>query len=329
METNDEVLEYGIRKYQIDKLRLPGDWPRILDSKAAQEQAGSIDAVGLIHHPVVRKSDRLVICGHTRIAGLMLLGETHVQAKVIECNDEHVEAMRSHENSERTHDPAGQRSARQARLAEISQELSEDGEVRTERKLGTEARDRLANEEGIKRRSIHQNDWRQRQRQAKLDAEQAELRADPVDDRGMEMDDAFLVQLGLVRRRLREALAKMTSAITSLRAMKSQGLPFSHATIDELAERMGAIAADVSAESPRTLCYYCRALGGVVEDCADCKSTGWMSNRACEDAGEIPPGLADDSNPAVMYRGEIVTVDEYLKTHAPEEPEEDLDALWS
>jgi ParB-like chromosome segregation protein Spo0J len=329
METSNEVVEFGLRKYKINTLRLPGDWPRILESQPAQDQAESIRTVGLIHYPVVRKSDRLVICGHTRLAGLMILGETHVQAKVIECNDEQVEAMRSHENSERAHDPVAQRAARKARLAEIAEEISEDGQARTERKLGTEARDALADEEGIKRASVHQYEWRQRQRELKAAEEAAELRADPVADRGMEMDDAFLVQLGLVRRRVREAKAKMTSAVTTLRAMKTQGLPFSHGKIDELAKRMVAMATDVANESPRTLCYFCRALRGIVEDCADCKSTGWLSTRALADAGGIPPALADDDNPAVLYRGDIVTVDDYLRAHAPQEPEEDLDALWS
>lgn len=326
----NELIEFGVRKYRIGLLCLPGDWQRILDSPAAQEQAESIQRVGLIHHPVVRRSDRLLICGHTRIAGLVILGETHVQAKVIECSDEHVKAMRSEENSERAHDPDAQRVAREQRLAEVTQEIVDGGvDNRTEWSVKAEARGIVAEEAGIKRESLHQGEWRERERQKKIEAEQAELRAHPVDDRGMEMDDAFLVQLGLVRKRLRDAAAKMKSATATLRTMKAQSLPFSHITIDELAERIANVAADVAAESPRTLCHFCRALAGVVENCADCRSTGWLSRRAFDDAGEIPPALADDENPAVMYRGDIVTVDDYLKAHAPEEPDEDLEALWS
>ncbi len=324
-----EVTEYGLRKYKIDKLRLPGDWRRILESDAAKEQAASIGTVGLIHHPVVRQSDRLLICGHTRTAGLVILGETHVQAKVIECSDEHVSAMRSHENSERTHNPTQQRLDREARLAEITEELSGDGEARNRKALGAAALGQLAKEEGVKPKAIYQQDWRERERQKKIAAEQAELLADPIDDRGMEMDGAFLVQLGLVRKRLRDAVAKVASAVTTLRTMKTQGLPFSHGVIDEIATGLQTAAKDIAIEAPRTLCFYCRALAGVVEDCADCRSTGWMSARACSDAGSIPHALADDENPAVMFRGDIVTVDEYLKAHAPEEPDEDLDALWS
>lgn len=331
-----EPIEFGVRKYRIGLLRLPGDWQRILDSPAAQEQAESIRRVGLIHHPVVRRSDRLLICGHTRIAGLVILGETHVNAKVIECSDEHVEAMRAEENSERTHDPEAQRMAREAReerIVEVTQEIVDAGvENRSEWSVKAEARGVVAEEAGIKRKSLHQSDWRERERQKKLEAEQAALLANPVNDRGMEMDPAFLVQLGLVRKRVNDAKAKVTSAVTTLRTMKTQGLPFSHGVIDELVVGLQIVAKDIAIEAPRTLCYYCRALRGVVEGCADCKSTGWMSSRACEDAGEIPHALADDENPAVMYRGEIVTVDAYLEANAPEEPEEpeeDLDALWS
>ncbi len=329
---SEEVIDYGIKRYKIDKLKLPGDWKKILKSRQAREQAGSIHRVGLIHHPTVRKSDKLLICGQYRTAGLVVLEETHVEAKVIECSDEHVTAMRLEENSERRHDPAEQRAARARRLDQIVQEVeAEEPQLDNrgrKRAAMTVALERQAEELGITKHSLHQATWREKKREARDQLERESMATDPVDDRGMEMDEAFAMQLSLVRRRVADAHNKLVSAAASLKAIKSQGLPFSHVIVDELRERTNTLAEDVATHKPISLCYFCRALAGVVEQCNDCHCTGWLSQHDIDNTGDIPPGLRNDEEPAVMHQGSIVLVDDYMKTHDLE-PDVDLDELWA
>ncbi len=330
--SEEEVIDYGIRKYRIEKLKLPGDWKKILKSRQAREQAASIHRVGLIHHPTVRKSDKLLICGQYRTAGLVVLEETHVEAKVIECSDEHVNAMRLEENSERRHDPAEQRASRAKRLDQIVQEVEAEEPQRDargrKRAAMTVALERQAEELGIAKHSLQQASWRDKKREERNRLERESMATDPVDDRGMEMDEAFAMQLSLVRRRVADTYNKLISAAASLRAIKSQGLPFSHVIVDELRERANTLAEDVAAHKPTTLCYFCRAITGVVEQCNDCRSTGWLSQHDLDNAGDIPPDLRNDEEPAVMHQGNIVSVDDYMKTHDLE-PDVDLDELWA
>ncbi len=328
----NEVIEFGLKKLKISALILPGDWKEILASEQAREQAESIQRVGLIHPPTVRKSDKVLICGAYRTAGLVLLETEYVHAKVIECNDEHVKAMRSEENSERRHDPEAQREARRKRLAEIVAEVVSEGPPETEtgrkRSVTAVALERQADELGVKTTSLYQATYRDRQRAAK-DEEKRNLKEHPpVNDRGMELDEAFSSQLLIVRQRVLAAKSKVLAAATSFASMKGHGLPFSHKVETEYVERLHTLAADIALETPITLCPYCRALAGVVENCNNCRCTGWLSQRDLDEGGEIPIPLLDDEEPAVLYQGSFVTVDDYLATHAPE-PEEDLDALWA
>lgn len=339
----DEIVEFGLKTLKIKKLKLPGDWSKILSSPHALEQAESIAEVGLIHYPTVRRSDKLLICGCHRVAGLSIRGETDVRARVIECSDELVEAMRSHENSERTHDVAAKqraRDARKRRLAalteEVAKEVAKKGPVLDEggraRSIAAVAQERHAEELGLKKQTLYQQQWRERKRAEEAKRRDDLLRKSPINDRGMEMDDEFFMQLAIVKKRTEDARGRLTSAANSLVSLKRQGLPFSDAVLERLCDDLKTVSAAIGGEAPTTLCPWCRAIAGVVESCNDCNCTGWMGTRGLEDSGDIPHELLDDEEPAVMFRGGIMTVEDYLRIHGgeedPSDEEDEVAALW-
>lgn len=329
----DEIQVFGLRDLKIDKLKLPGNWREILASPEATDRGISIANVGMIQNPVVRKSDKLLICGAYRVAGVVLQGGSKVTVKLVECSDEQVEAMRLDENIERRHDPDMQRTLREKRMAELTKANTEtptrddDGRIVSPQRA---ARKQLAKELGITPKSLRQAEWRARKASKEVGAvDEAPI----IHLRGMELDTQYLEQVAIVMKHIAAAKKKALGAVNHFSQILKLGVPFSQEAAKGICEQLTAISWALGREMPFSVCPYCRCLGGVVADCVTCHSTGWVTAVVIE---ETTPDLLDDEHPRILYRDVVITVEDYVGPAPPDEPDEpdeagegDLADLWT
>lgn len=111
------------------------------------------------------------------------------------------------------------------------------------------------------------------------------------DTMGMELDQEFATIV-------REQQCKVDAACAATRALAKQvrGLDFGTERLDEL-------EGDLVAVYPRCICHSCK---GAVDHCVMCDGTSWIP----ELPRKVDPRLLDAENIHVVYKGEIVLLDE-------------------
>lgn len=288
----------ALKEVRIDKLLLPGDWVEILAHKDVAARAKSIHEVGLIHEPVVRRSDMKLLAGRHRVAAHVFNGEETCVVKLVDCTDEEALDIEEVENIERRHSPKEQSELRMRRLDRLEKLAA--AEMEAQRALEeahgkipspgrpksprAEARRRMAEEEGISESSVRNREMRHRKREeaeraARDEAERERAKRkeqrEAVDDLGMELEEEFAAKLGAMKRLAidcRKRMANVRGAITRLRNAE---LPVDHGDLERILAAADSMTAALKRLEPTHVCPYCKGVGGVQESCGGCAGKGW------------------------------------------------------
>lgn len=308
-------MKAKLAEVSIADLQLPDD----IMHRSVDHLTSSIGELGVIQEPVVRESDKLLICGADRIAALLRLGEQRAQVKLVEVTDERVARMRVDENLRRRSMPPVD--VVEETIEELAATMEDDprqpgkrGRIKGAKR---KAREVVASKLGVQEASLRRRIERRRKRgepppppKEKKDA------PPPIKCIGMEVDRSFLSHAASIQRAVASAadtIARATAALAPL-----EELPFPSPVLQTLRGKLRTLRVEVLGWRPTSLCPYCKGLGGVQDDCAACQTKGWLP--ACRENG-VPERLWDEQAPMVQVAGHLKAIEDVT------EPEEEA-GVW-
>lgn len=312
----------------IATLRLPGDWRKTLDDPGVPAMAESQKWVGIIHEPMVRERDKLLVCGSRRVAGALHNGQESIVCKLVDCTDEEVEVLRLIENGYREHMTADKRAELVNSLAErialLRHEKGKETLQEPRRKKGrlkmprTVAREIIAQATGrtpeAQRKSEQRFEKKQRAKEAAIDPD-ADL---GINAPWADLDDDFKRRTNKVVRQTHEAATLLSRAVGALTAIVESGLPVHQARLNRLREDVALCSKTLRGLSPSDLCPFCKGIERVQANCGGCAGTGYITANQREG---VPKELWEVGEAAVVYeKGKMVPFESYF----PAEPATDL-----
>lgn len=339
----------GYEEVLIADIQKPDNWKYILASEEAEARGRSIEQVGNIHEPMVRKSDMQLVAGCRRLAGMVRVGWTTCTVKLIECDDARLQELRDIENIERRHDPEWQAEIRKRLIDRYEREEAErvaaqKASGQWKRKRGREpsprrlAQRKAAKDLGVDPRSLERQEMRDRQRKRRHKelGKVAHTEPEPPKDfhsLGMEVDRAFLGQVGMVQQYIRTAHSRLAIAQRELTKLANSEMPFPPSRIERMKTQIRETSHMVGGMMPVSLCPYCKGLEGAQDHCAGCFTTGFITKNQNE---HIPEELLDEEHPKVMVQGTLYGVEEWLvqyhgyedHLHQQSEPDEPEGDPW-
>lgn len=322
----------GHKTLPIDKLILPDHWKAVLASEHSQDIGQSMEEVGQIQDPVVRKRDNKVLVGLHRIAGRKRHGHTDVYVKLVECTDAEGEAMSLAENLKRRHDPEWQWRLREHYVAALEREEAQKiakGEVERKRGPRPSARSlamkRAAAEFGVSQDALRKQTERKKKPSPKpypdpVSAKEVGQAGTPAeapryanfDPLGMEVDKPFLAQAAQVQDYVNAAAKKVMMGLRELGKLENSELPFPSSRLDRLRQVTRETHHMLKGAVPVSLCPFCKGLDGAQEQCAGCQRVGYITQ---DQFANVPEELLDEYEPKVIVQGVTYTVEEWAAHH--------------
>ena len=325
----------GFQEVRIERLNLQGNFRERLESPRVFERAKSIQRLGILSEPMVRKRDMRVIYGHDRIAGAIRAGLVEVKCKLVECTDEELFEIELTENVQRRHDSvaANKNLDRLLELYEgqvveadpekipvpLLESRGVSGRAKTARGI---ARVRVSAELGIKPESVRRREVRGKVREKwakkKKEADEKLTPAPVINMLGMEVTEEFIAETVKVHQLLQRVVVHLTSAQAALTAAGNTGAAIPVARRTRLYEEIHAVAAMARSYLPVSLCPYCKGLPQLQESCTACVNSGWLSAGA---AAGVPKDLWLEGDKAVVnYRGSLKPIATVLRDLGISEP---------
>lgn len=320
----------GIREIEIAKMKLPGDFRKVVDSEEASLIAASVREFGvLLHDPWVRKSDSLLVFGTRRVASHVKLGKSRVLCKIVECSDDEVELVRYAENWHREHDGRKQREVEGKWLALLTKmEEAKPIEDPLERKAPkTRARESLAEKIGIRPESIRMREYREQlKNRAPRDKKIAPLSGMLMETFGLSLPDNFQKRVGEVHLRITDSAKRVALALAGITVLEESGLPISEVKLENVRQELKEASDKLRALLPYCVCPYCKANETVMAECAGCTKTGYITKTQAEG---VPDELWKSDEPLVVFRGFKKKLSEFgfareVKPPPPQEEEIEL-----
>ena len=314
----------GLKEVKISNLKLPGNWAEYLESEEVQERAKSIERHGLIHEPLVRKSDMSLIVGRRRVAAHVVNGEDTVMVKLIECTDQEAEELELVENLERHHASPGEQRKLTVALVDLYERLEKGkpavklpGKKRGRKKTPRgRAREIVAEQIGIEPESVRRAEVRERSSQ-KDDAEDA---PSPILLWTLEVDDAYMEAMRDIQANISRALGKLRDVRKFLMAIQTND----HAQSDRMEpilEALTELRKRIEGHRPVSLCPACKYLDEYSHNCAACAGTGWATETQFSNAPkELTEG--QDMVMRVLHKGKFIELDDYSEPELEEAQEE-------
>lgn len=318
----------GFKTIPLTTIVLPGDFRSRLELDHVREKSKSIEQVGLLHEPIVRKADMRLLAGEDRVAAMYLLctergDEPRCLVKLVECTDEEAQDVRDHENVYRRHDLAEQR----ATLARIVERKAEQIAIANAPKCAnpkhegmgrpklptTIAREQVAKALNTSPRAIEAAIHR---------FEQQQMATRPVHERpkpvptiktlGIELGQEWLDEVTTIQAHLTACANRLRSAqvdLTAVRDMHGGTQPaYPQARLNRLYELIHAAAFEVRAAIPESLCPFCKGLSGIQEECAACVTLGFVTGQQM---AQVPAELLVEGPEArVLHHGRTWLVSE-------------------
>ena len=322
----------GLREVKLGEIRKPGNWLEILDSPEVEAKARSIAGIGLIHEPVVRFSDKRIVCGRRRIAAKEKLRAKTMMVKMVECSDHELEVWSAAENAERSHSVQDQMAA----VAELMRLLSKEkleadpglritGPGRSKSAHGI-ARAEVAEALGLKVKTIAQREYRNRVKNARPqqlrdenipapDADSTFPEDDPILSPWVELEDVFKKKVRRVQRAVDDVDEHLIQALGMLTKIKSQGLPCHVDRIDRIHEDLAFLGAAVRGLRPTSLCPWCKGVDEIQATCTACRASGYIT-KAQEEG--VPKELMAITDPIVICLGQQKKLSEFFPVETPE-----------
>jgi ParB-like chromosome segregation protein Spo0J len=292
----------GLKEVPLSTVRLPGDFKKRLDAPHVAERAKSLEGVGLIHEPLVRRKGKQweVIAGLDRIAAHFVAKRESVSVKVVECTDAEVMKIRREENVQRRHDKEEQSRLMTELLEQYTSE--EEDRIDSPKKARAKARERVAAELGLSPETIRKKEWEAEQK--------TEPVGPPIKTLGMSLSEDFAKKVALAQRGIdaTEALLKRAQSTVTTMA-KELGLAFPQARLERLREEIHAQASHCRGLRPVSLCPWCKGLDGVQEGCGACFGTGFIT---ASQENAVPAELLNEAIPVVLVDGNYEDVHEFL-----------------
>jgi hypothetical protein len=322
----------GIKRVKIDALKLPGNWHKLVASEETGRRARSIDREGLIHEPLVRKSDMRVVAGRQRIAAYASLGREEIEVKFIEATDHECARLEIAENLERRQYESGEINKLTKQLVDLC-EMEETetpvpppkrgpGRPRTPR---SPARERVAQQRNVKPESVRKAEQRAKAAEQAAAAE-SELAANeplrsPIDLLGMAVDDQFIAQVTLVCQLVTDAMrhAKASQACLSHLA-NSDMAPIQTGALDVVREKVADAIDRIKGHVPKMLCPSCKGIEVLVANCVSCHGTAYVTESQLD---FIPKELLDPDDPKVLVGRKFEPLSKYLPDEPPAEEQVD------
>lgn len=323
----------GFKTVAIKRLTLAGDIRARLEAPHVYERSQSIKRLGLLHPPVVRKSDMRVCSGNDRIAAMLLLGETEVLVQLVECTDKELAEVEAAENCQRRHSNEEARNWQRRLLALYEEMVSEQPQAitadqkynagKSSRGIKRQAVERLARETGVKPDTVK----KRLQRGRKADKKRQDLHAQVTGEAppafedlellGMDVDEAFVRDMTQVVRHIGDLGVRLTAARNAMGILLKASLPLPTAKFVRMAEDLSALAAAMRGAKPVALCPYCKGLPTIQEQCVGCVRTGWV---CADQAPGIPSQLwAKGPRAVVVQHGkERLVLDVIAELQEPE-----------
>lgn len=298
----------GYRKMEIRNMVLPGNFRKLQQTEAVKLRAKSVEALGLLQAPLVRKSDKQVVFGVRRLAACELAGRHLVEVRLVECSDEELGLLRAAENYDREHNEAAAAAAITDLVDYYTEQIRKEGGFpQPEEKRGRpltergEARRRVAAATGKTENAVRQAEHRERQEKK---------RSEPVPTIsiatfGMEMDPDWIAEVAETVKVLEAVYQQLVTAQGAMTGLVKAELGMSPMLLANVRNRIHDAASFLAGELPTSICPYCK---GVVEGCATCAGFGVVGKRLVERSDQE---LLDSHELKVAVEGKIIPIDDY------------------
>lgn len=313
---------------KLAQLQLPGDLRRRLETQNVADLAEGLKKWGdFIHSPLIRESDKRVICGRDRLAAAQKAGLASIEVKLCEATDDEAAELELVENIHRRRDPQEESDQRQVYLALLEKRAAD--EQAADPKPGRPASPRgvaraeLAAKAGVSARSIARQDQRAAQKQraeqigdtvAELpsasggwgeDEEEAEL-PPAVELLGTQPTIYFLEAVGAVQELLDEADAQMRLVQSTLTKLQKVALALPEGRWQRLYRGAHALAHDVRAARPVSVCPFCKLVTSLQQACTACATNGYVVE---DQTASVPKELLDVDAHLVACRGRFMPIE--------------------
>lgn len=309
----------GVEETKIEDL-LPANWEELIGEDEVRLRAGSIEILGQLQEPMVRKRDLALVFGLRRILAHKLLGYVRVKVKMVDCTDEELLMAKKAENAEREHSKAKASRAITELIEFYDRKLQDMGgapsAVRSPRggrprSTRGEARRKVAEITGRSEAAIRQYEYAerrakrsQRRTAAALDIDPSELAdpTEPLETWGMELEPDFLMSIAQVRKVYAHTLRQLAASKARFTRLSRTDVPLQQGAIGRAKLALEEAHGLISSMAPVALCPYCKALPELLPRCATCLGTGYVGKRTIEVTPDELKGLA------VMVDGKPVSV---------------------
>ena len=299
----------GWEEVPFAKLKYPGDWKKRLSDPAVPVHAKSQEVVGIIHEPLVRKSDWRLVLGCRRVAGALYRGEEGTVFKLVDCTDEEAELLALFENAHREH----MSSADQKRLIDLIAEKMAILHTEREKETITESpkkkRGRMKLPRTMARELIQEATGRTKEAQRKAEQrvkEQHKELAAKVDhdaDIGIrspwaDLDDDFRKATNEVVKMTHEAGQLLSRTLGRLTMLTDSGHPLHKGRLNQVKEEIAMAAKALRGLIPTCLCPYCKGVEKLQKaPCLACFGSGYITE---DQEGNVPKELWEVDDQAVV-----------------------------
>lgn len=323
------MIVLGVRSVKLAQLQMPGDLRRRLETANVADLC--VDLVKwerFIHDPLIRESDMRIVCGRDRLAAAVKARRDAIEVKMCDCTDSEAEELELVENIKRRRDPQEESDMRQAYLALLEKRAADEqapraGSGRTPTPRGV-ARAELAEKLGISRRALEKQDKAiaDKQRDVQIsdsvrenpearqggwgeDEEEAEL-PPAVELLGTQPTIYFLEAVGAVQELLDEADAQMRLVQGVLTKLQKVALALPEGRWQRLYRGAHALAHDVRAARPVSVCPFCKLVTSLQQACTACATNGYVVE---DQTASVPKELLDVDAHLVACRGRFMPIE--------------------
>lgn len=288
----------GEKVLPLAKMVLPGDIRQRTLSPHVQRLAQSIDQLGPINCPTVRKdgSRYVLLAGRDRVAAHIILQRPEVRCVVVRCADQEAIMLELAENAHRRNVDIAEMDELCRRIDEAREkQLTEPDMPKSKKSRQARAVERIAKEAGVDAKLLRR-EWRKRADRAEAEEEKPiEVK---LQDIGMPLDDGFKEKVGQIQRRAMAARDFAVKVKAMLHSMAVLPVPNIHRRkAEELAAELTGLCERLF---PAALCPYCKGVAGVQETCALCHMQGWIPQAVIE---TVPDKFWDRVDRIVMVAG--------------------------
>lgn len=288
----------GEKVLPLAKMVLPGDIRQRTLSPHVQRLAQSIDQLGPINCPTVRKdgSRYVLLAGRDRVAAHIILQRPEVRCVVVRCTDQEAIMLELAENAHRRNVDIAEMDELCRRIDEAREkQLTEPDMPKSKKSRQARAVERIAKEAGVDAKLLRR-EWRKRADRAEAEEEKPiEVK---LQDIGMPLDDGFKEKVGQIQRRAMAARDFAVKVKAMLHSMAVLPVPNIHRRkAEELAAELTGLCERLF---PAALCPYCKGVAGVQETCALCHMQGWIPQAVIE---TVPDKFWDRVDRIVMVAG--------------------------